>query len=241
MTLSRLELDWLKHDAKDESELQSFIQRAEAGEPIAKIIGHKGFWKGNFIVSKDVLDPRPDSETLIEAVLESYPNKQDPLRILDLGTGSGCLLISLIKEYQNARGVGVDISSKALAIAQQNAHDLPIDFIEADMRHLPDNIGRFDIIISNPPYIPTANIEGLDNAVKNYDPRLALDGGVDGLDFYRVIAQIHLSPALFIEIGKDQENDVISIMEKAGWTYQKSWKDLGGITRILAFTKSISG
>ena len=241
MTLSRLELDWLTKAAKDETQLQNFIQRANAGEPIAKIIGYKGFWKHEFMVSKDVLDPRPDSETLIEAVLECFPDKQAPLHILDLGTGSGCLIISLLNEYKNADGVAVDISEKALAIAKQNATGLPIDFIQADMHSLPDNIGKFDIIISNPPYIPSADINQLDNAVKNYDPHLALDGGTDGLDFYRAIAQIQLSPALFVEIGQGQENDVISIMQQHGWTHHKSWKDLGSITRVLAFKASISG
>ena len=237
MNLSRLELDWLKQASHNDTELQAFIKRAEAGEPIAKIIGHKGFWKHDFIVSKDVLDPRPDSETLIEAVLESYPDKQAPLRILDLGTGSGCLIISLIKEYKNAQGVAVDISPKALATAKENAKDLPIDFIEADMRALPQDIGRFDIIISNPPYIPSADIKDLDVSVKDYDPMLALDGGADGLDFYRALSQLDLSRHLFVEIGQGQDQAVIDIMSANNWTCQKSWKDLGGIIRILYFGK----
>ncbi|MBP5343694.1 MAG: peptide chain release factor N(5)-glutamine methyltransferase [Alphaproteobacteria bacterium] len=235
MSLSRLELDWLKQEAKDETELKNFIQRANVGEPIAKIIGHKGFWKGDFIVSEDVLDPRPDSETLIEAVLATFPNKNMPLRFLDLGTGSGCLIISLLQEYPNAHGVAIDVSQKALSIARQNAQDLPIDFIQADMRDLPKKLGKFDVVISNPPYIPHQDIETLDVAVKNYDPILALDGGEDGLDFYRALSQLTLTKNLFAEIGQGQEQSIIDIMQKQNWTYQKSWKDLGGITRVLYF------
>lgn len=237
MNLTRLELDWLKQAAKDNVQFQKFVERAKAGEPIAKIIGHKGFWKGDFIVSKDVLDPRPDSETLIEAVLESFPNKKVPLRILDLGTGSGCLIISLLQEYQNATGVAIDISEKALKIARQNSKDLPIKFICADMCSLPKDIGTFDIVISNPPYIPTKDIETLDVAVKKYDPVLALDGGKDGLDFYRALSRIDFASYLFVEIGQGQEQDIIDIMQKQNWTHQKSWKDLGKIVRILSFKK----
>jgi len=237
MNLTRLELDWLKQAAVNDKELQLFIERAEKGEPIAKIIGYKGFWKGDFIVSKDVLDPRPDSETLIEAVLESFPDKKAPLRILDLGTGSGCLIISLLQEYQNATGVAVDISEKALKIARQNAKDLPIKFICADMCSLPKDIGTFDVVISNPPYIPTEDIETLDVAVKKYDPVLALDGGKDGLDFYRALSRIDFASYLFVEIGQGQEQDVMNLMAKQGWIFNKSWKDLGEIVRILSFKK----
>ena len=237
MSLTRLELDWLKQAAKGDKELQTFIERAEKGEPVAKIIGHKGFWKSDFIVSKDVLDPRPDSETLIEAVLESFPDKKIPLRILDLGTGSGCLIISLLQEYQKATGVAVDILEKALKIARQNAKGLPIKFIHADMCSLPKDMGAFDIVVSNPPYIPTKDIETLDVAVKEYDPILALDGGKDGLDFYRILAQLDFASYLFVEIGQGQEEQIIPIMRKGGWIYQKSWKDLGKIVRILSFKK----
>ena len=204
---------------------------------MAKIIGQKGFWKDDFIVSTDVLDPRPDSETLIEAVLEKFPDKTKPLRILDLGTGSGCLLLSLLGEYKNARGVGIDISEKALAIAEQNKGNKKADFIQRDMRQDLSDLGAFDMMISNPPYIPTAEIQTLERDVKDYDPLLALDGGADGLDFYRTLAKQHLAPHLFIEIGKDQENRIIPILDMGGWHFIQSWKDLGGITRVLAFDR----
>ena len=234
--ISLLDKRLLEKAATSDNELQAFIKRRLAGEPLAKIIGKKGFWKDEFIVSKDVLDPRPDSETLIEAVLSKFPDKTEPLRILDLGTGSGCLLLSLLGEYKNATGIGLDISEKALEIARQNAHTCRTTFVQRDMRKDLSDLGRFDIMVSNPPYIPTAEIQTLERDVKDYDPILALDGGADGLDFYRTLAKQHLAPTLFIEIGKDQEQQIIPLFEQEGWKFAQSWKDLGGITRVLYFS-----
>ena len=225
----------LEEAASSPQELQSFIQRRLQHEPVAKIIGKKGFWKDDFIVNKDVLDPRPDSETLIEAVLEQYPNRTMPLRFLDLGTGSGCLLLSLLQEYPNATGMGIDISPKAIEITDKNKKNQNAVFMQKDMCSDLSDLGTFDIMISNPPYIPTAEIETLEKDVKDYDPLLALDGGIDGLDFYRVLAKKHLAPRLFIEIGINQEQQIIPLFESEGWQFVKSWKDLGGITRILCF------
>ena len=225
----------LKEAAVSDEQLNIFIQRRLAGEPIAKIIGKKGFWKDDFIVSKDVLDPRPDSETLIEAVLEKFPDKNAPLRILDLGTGSGCLLLSLLGEYKNATGIGIDISDKALAIANQNKRNKKANFIQRDMRQNLSDLGKFDMMISNPPYIPTDEIQTLERDVKDYDPLLALDGGKDGLELYRALAKQHLAPHLFIEIGKDQEQQIIPLFESEGWQFVQYWKDLGKITRVLQF------
>lgn len=225
----------LQEVAVSDEQLNSFISRRLAGEPAAKIIGKKGFWKDDFTVSKDVLDPRPDSETLIEAVLGKFPDRSAPLHILDLGTGSGCLLLSLLGEYKNAIGIGIDISQKALAIAEQNKGNKKAEFIRRDMRQDLTNLGQFDIMISNPPYIPTAEIQTLERDVKDYDPLLALDGGTDGLDFYRALAKQHLAPYLFIEIGKDQGTQIIPLFEQQDWHFAQSWKDLGGIIRILEF------
>ena len=229
----------LQEVAVSDEQLNSFISRRLAGEPVAKIISKKGFWKDEFIVSKDVLDPRPDSETLIEAVLEKFPDKTKALRILDLGTGSGCLLISLLGEYKNATGIGIDISEKALAIANKNKGNKKAEFMQRDMRQDLSDLGQFDIMIANPPYIPTAEIQTLEQDVKDYDPLLALDGGTDGLDFYHALTKQHLAPTLFIEIGKDQEPQIIPLFEAAGWHFVQSWKDLSGITRILYFQKSL--
>ena len=225
----------LEESSSSDEQLNSFLKRRLAGEPVAKIIGKKGFWKEEFIVSKDVLDPRPDSETLIEAVLAKFPDQTKSLSILDLGTGSGCLLLSLLGEYPKARGIGIDISEKALTIANQNKGDKKAEFIQRDMRQNLSDLGHFDIMISNPPYIPTEEIQTLEKDVKEYDPLLALDGGTDGLDFYRALAKQHLALHLFIEIGKDQEKQIIPLFENNGWHFVQSWKDLGGITRVLYF------
>ncbi|MBO7483795.1 MAG: peptide chain release factor N(5)-glutamine methyltransferase [Alphaproteobacteria bacterium] len=235
------EAKWIMSENLSDSETYKVIERRKFGEPLSKILGHRGFWQGDFIVDKNVLDPRPDSETLIQSVLEKFPDKNQSLRILDLGTGSGCLLISLLMEYPKATGIGVDISEKALKIAKKNTlkNDVKAEFILADMTKLPQNLGTFDIIISNPPYIPTKDIEGLDENVKKFDPLLALDGGEDGLDFYRIIAKIAPAPIVFLEIGQDQEKDVQAIFEKQNWEFLDSKKDYAGITRVLIFKKDL--
>ncbi len=228
-----------------EAQIQDFIKRRQQGEPVSKIIGCKGFWKRDFVVSSDVLDPRPDSETLIEAVLRFFPDKTKSYRILDIGTGSGCLLLSLLDEYANAKGIGIDISCEALAIAQQNNVAGRAEFCRADFRDKSfyGNMGRFDIIISNPPYIPTKDIQELDKSVRCYDPLLALDGGVDGLSAYRrlstQLAELMKQGAfVFFEIGQGQENAVIKIMQIQGFICQEKIKDLGGIIRVLVFEKA---
>ena len=204
-------------------------------------MGHRGFWKGDFIVDENVLDPRADSETLIQAVLEKFPDKNQSIRILDLGTGSGCLLISLLMEYPNATGIGVDISEKALEIAKKNTlkNGVKAEFILSDMANLPKALRNFDIVISNPPYIPKKDIEGLDKNVREYDPILALDGGEDGLYFYRIIADIAPAPTLFVEIGIGQESQVQKIFKNQNWYLWDTKKDFGGITRVLIFKKDL--
>lgn len=222
--------------------IENAIKRRLAHEPISKIIGKKGFWKSEFITTTDVLDPRPDSETLIEAVLKYCPQKD--YRILDIGTGSGCLLFSLLDEYPNARGIGIDKSKNALSIAQKNRQNRSAELVQKDFFNLNwiDDLGKFDIIISNPPYIPTKDILTLDPDVREYDPLLALDGGEDGLDAYRSIAEgiCHLlneNSFLFLEIGIYQAKDVISIFKKKGLTHIETFRDLSGIERILTFQK----
>ena len=224
-----------------DSDIYKIIERRQKGEPLSKILGHRGFWKGDFIVDENVLDPRPDSETLIQAVLEKFPDKNQPLKILDLGTGSGCLLISLLMEYPNATGVGVDISEKALSIAQKNAikNGVIAKFILSDMANLPKDLGDFDLVISNPPYIPTKDIEKLNKNVKDYDPLLALDGKEDGLYFYHIIADIAPTPVVFVEIGIEQKSHVQQIFETKNWHLQDTLKDFGGITRVLIFKKDL--
>ncbi len=221
---------------------EDFIRRRKAGEPVSRILGRRGFWTGAFVVTPDVLDPRADSETLIESVLAHFPDRARPHRMLDIGTGSGCLLASLLSEYPNAAGVGVDISEKALAVARENARGLPAEFVRKDFAadDFAQGLGTFDIIVSNPPYIPTAEIARLDVGVREYDPREALDGGADGLDAYRVLTRV--CPGLmnpegiaFFEIGRGQGAAVRAIMAERGGTCVSARQDLGGIERVLAF------
>ena len=238
------ELEVLWYDTEvNPPKWDDFLVRRAKGEPYAKIMGHKGFWKGDFKVSPDVLDPRPDSEVLIEAVLKTFPDKNAPLKIFDIGTGSGCLLASLLTEYRGATGVGVDVSEQALQIAKENLKDLPAtlyqrDFYDPTWGH---NLGRFDIILSNPPYIKTGDLVGLDKGTL-FDPVLALDGGPDGLNAYRALAHsvgtlLKAGGALFLEIGQGQEQDVMTLFQKAGFSLQKIFPDYGGINRILFFQK----
>lgn len=231
-----LEARWILSEVQDEKEILKVLKRRRNGEPLSKILGHKGFWKGDFITSKDVLDPRSDSETLIESVLKTLPDKSIPYSFIDIGTGSGCLLISLLMEYPNAKGTGVDLSEKALKVARRNTRKnlVKAKFIQKNMCDINDS---YDFAVSNPPYIPTKDIEKLDKNVQLYDPMIALDGGTDGLDYYRILAQIHSIPLLFLEIGKGQKTAICQIFKKSGWRLLSAHKDLGKIIRVLVFQK----
>ena len=222
---------------------QKLLSRRLNREPIANIIGKKAFWDYDFIVNENVLTPRPDSETLIEAVLENYKNKDQKLNILDLGTGSGCLILTLLSIYQNARGLAIDISDKALEIAKQNAKLLNINRIKFLKNNWNDNINeKFDIIISNPPYIPKKEIEDLEPEVNKYNPLLALDGGNDGLDCYKYLSEnlqknCKKDTKIFLEIGKNQENDITKIFQNNEFELVKMYKDINEIVRILELKK----
>lgn len=229
-----------------DQEVVDFIKRRKAGEPVSKIIGKKGFWKDDFNVTCDVLDPRPDSETLIETILKYEPDTKKTLTFLDIGTGSGCLLLSLLGEYKNAHGVGIDKSDKALQVAQSNTHTDRASFKNVDFMqpYWTQELGNFDIILSNPPYIPLSEIETLDKAVRNYDPLLALSGGIDGLDAYRQLAKtlgalLKPNGKIFFEIGMGQEKDVIALMAEHNFTCLSQQKDLSGIIRVLTFERAI--
>lgn len=226
-----------------DTQISDFIQRRKSGEPVSKIIGLRGFWKRDFYVSRDVLDPRPDSETLIEAVLSTFKEQNQCLSFLDIGTGSGCLLLTLLDEYPCAIGTGIDKSELALTIAQKNDANNRAKWIQKDFYALDFCAGmeQYDVIISNPPYIPHNDIALLDKEVRLYDPLLALDGGLDGLDAYRQLSDVlpfllKESGVVFFEIGIGQENDVIQIMANQ-FRCIKMYKDLGGIVRILMFQK----
>ena len=228
----------------DGGDLDAKIRRRLNHEPVSKIIGKKGFWKSEFITSPDVLDPRPDSETMIMSVLKYCPNKNKPYRILDIGVGSGCLLFSLLDEYPHATGVGIDISPKALQIATQNKQGRPATLIQKDFYqpNWTDGLEKFDIIISNPPYIPTEGIETLSPDVRLFDPLSALDGGPDGLNAYRALSKslsalLNKDGLVFLEIGAGQEQSVTQIFTIAGFTLKNTVPDFGGIPRVLVFEK----
>ena len=230
---------------------EELIARRILREPVAKIIGKKAFWKHDFITTKNTLDPRPDTETLIESVLEQRPNRQKKINILELGVGTGCILLSLLDEYDNATGIGVDISAEALAIAQKNAENLHLNarikFIQSNWtekltteNNTENNTENFDIIVSNPPYIPSGDILGLATEVAEYDPLLALAGGTDGLDAYRTLipqAVKHLKQGglLALEIGQGQEQSVAALGGESGLDLLEQRQDLSGIIRTLTF------
>lgn len=212
--------------------------RLDGGEPISKILGQRSFWKDDFLTTADVLDPRPDSETLIAAVLNHYPDRGAPYRLLDLGTGSGCLLLSLMGEYQKACGAGVDLSSAALGVAKNNGENLGRFPLWVQGSWGESLGGTFDIIISNPPYIPTEACQTLDVAVRVFDPMMALDGGPDGLGPYRVLipqlkSLLASAGMAFLEIGDTQAEAVSSITQKNGLKIHSIEKDLENRDRCV--------
>jgi release factor glutamine methyltransferase len=216
-------------------------------EPVAYILGRREFWSLEFRVSPAVLIPRPDSETLIEAALGLYPDAGAALRVLDLGTGSGCLLLALLSERPNATGTGFDISAAALDVARSNAAALGLSsrarFAQGDWADLADGLdgAPFDLVLANPPYIPDPECLSLDRDVRDHEPHLALFGGADGLDAYRAILEILnyvLVPrgiALF-EIGAGQTEPVSTLAGQAGYAVTGLFRDLAGHPRALAMT-----
>jgi len=224
---------------------RSLTARRVRREPMAYILGEREFWGLPFKVSPAVLVPRPDSETLIEAVLSLMPDRSRAWRILDLGLGSGCLLLTLLREYPQARGVGLEASAEALAIAQENADALGVAgrarLILGDWRRsgwAEALGGPFDLVVSNPPYIASAEVPKLMPEVSSFEPRLALDGGAEGFDAYQLI--IAASPRLVtaggfvaVEAGEGQVTEITRLFSAAGLSPQAPWKDLGGIDRVV--------
>lgn len=216
------------------------VGRRAAREPVARILGRREFWGLEFRVSPATLDPRPDSETLIEALLDRLPDPSAPLSLLDLGTGTGCLLLALLSELPAATGVGIDRSEEALAVARANAEALGLaaraTFRQGDWAEGLD--GGWQVIVSNPPYIVSAEIPDLPPEVARFDPRAALDGGVDGLAAYRRIASrlpdlLDRSGILALEIGAGQGDEVEAILAAAGLAPLGRRRDLAGIERCV--------
>ncbi len=225
--------------------LRTLTGRRVRREPMAYILGEREFWGLPFRVSPAVLVPRPDSETVIEAVLGLMPDRSNAWRILDLGLGSGCLLLTLLREYPQASGVGLEASTEALGVAQQNAQALGVveraRLVGGDWRQRGWTEalgGPFDLVVSNPPYIGSAAIDGLMPEVARFEPRLALDGGGDGLDAYRLIAAagpqlVVPGGHLVVEVGQGQAAEVGALFAAVGLAPLAPWKDLGGVERVV--------
>ena len=226
--------------------VEAFALRRESGEPMSRIEGLRGFWRGDFAISRDVLDPRADTETLVEAALETVAARSaDPLRILDFGVGSGAILCALLGEWPQATGLGVDVSEAAAAVARVNVEALGLGGrAEIKVGCWGDGVeGPFDFIVSNPPYVRTGDITGLDREVREHDPWLALDGGADGLDAYRALAPeilrlLALEGQFFLEIGEGQASDVARILRAAGLDVTGARRDLSGVERVLSGRRS---
>jgi release factor glutamine methyltransferase len=221
-------------------EFLGLIERRASGAPMAQILGKREFWSLDFQVTADTLDPRPDSEILVEAVLSAVgARRNEALRILDLGTGTGCLLLSLLSEMPCAEGLAVDLSAAAIAVARANADRLALAdrarFMVGDWTTALD--GRFDVVLSNPPYIPSGAIDKLQPEVAMFEPRLALDGGIDGLNAYRRLAAEF--PRLMaddgvaaFEVGMGQWRDASSAIAARRLTKKKGWNR--GMNRLVS-------
>ena len=220
------------------------VARRCAGEPIAHITGSREFWSLDFQVSAATLVPRPDTETVVELVMDLYKVRAHPRTILDFGTGSGCILLTLLTCFPDAAGTGIDVSADACAVARENARRLGLENrTDIGNASWADGVASgFDLIISNPPYIPSADIAGLAPDVRDHEPLAALDGGADGLDAYRALlplCAVSLSDTgvLVVEIGIGQEADVTQLAIAAGLSPGPSRRDLAGVERALSFYK----
>ena len=228
---------------KDKKNYFNFIDRRKKNEPIAYITGYKEFWKNKFKVDKNVLIPRPDTEVLVEQTLKEI-DKNCSKRILDIGTGSGCILLAILKERKKCLGVGIDISKKAINLAKYNAK---IQHIRNRVKFLNSDIDNFcrdkyDLIVSNPPYIKCFAINELDKDIKNYEPKVALNGGVDGYSKIRLIIKkssilLKRKGKLILEVGLGQAREVKKVLKLNGFYINRTTKDLAGINRCILSTK----
>lgn len=221
--------------------LSAALARRLSGEPVARILGAWEFWSLPFHLSPETLVPRPDTETLVEAALRFVPDRSSPLRILDLGTGSGCILVALLSELPNAFGIGLDRAPPALATARENARANGVGaraaFVAGDWHAA--LCGPFDLVVSNPPYIVRGEIASLSAEVRLHDPAAALDGGADGLDAYRAIVRAGalLAPGapLLLEVGAGQASQVVELGLGAGLAKPSIVRDLAGHERVVSF------
>ena len=230
--------------AEQEARLEDFLTRRERREPVSHILGRKGFWKIMLRVTPDVLTPRPDTETVVEYVLRDFP-EHAAWKVLDLGVGSGAILLAILAERPAATGLGIDISEEALAVARDNAANLGLAgrlaLMRSDWTALLGE-ATFDLVVSNPPYIATGVIETLEPEVRDHEPRLALEGGADGLDHYRVLAPEILrvlkpGGQFAVEIGYDQRDTVEALFREAGAQGVHTMRDLSDHDRVVAGMK----
>ena len=222
---------------------KGLIERRKKSEPVAHLINKKEFWKDEFFVNKDVLIPRPDTELIIEQVLKIY-SKSVQIQVLDIGTGSGCILLSIIKERPNFYGTGIDISKKSINVSKFNAKQLNllnrVKFFHSSVDNF--NIGKYDLIVSNPPYIESLNLKYLEKDVINFEPKLALSGGLDGFSKIRKVINksrtlIKKNGKFILEIGFNQKNKVKKILKEEGFYINKAIKDYGNNDRCIISTK----
>lgn len=217
-----------------------YLARRERRQPISHILGRKGFWKIMLNVTPDVLTPRPDTETVVEAALRDWP-EHEARQVLDLGVGSGAILLAILADRPAGQGLGIDISEDALAVARENAANLDMNNRVALLRgdwSAGLEADSFDLVVSNPPYIPTGDIDGLEPEVRDHEPRLALDGGPDGLDAYRLLAPeilrvLRPGRRFLVEIGHDQSAAVEPLFREAGAIEVETLKDLSDRHRVV--------
>ena len=228
---------------KNLENFNQLVKQREKGKPIAYLTGKKDFWKYEFEVSQDTLIPRPDSELIVEYILK-YTKNRSKLNILDIGVGSGCLLLSVLKERNNFYGVGIDINQKCINICKKNTLNLNISnrtkFFKSDIDKF--NCGKYDLIVSNPPYINKLDLQYLEKDVIDFEPKIALNGGLDGISVIRKVINksselIKKNGKFFLEIAFDQKTKVISLLKDRGFYINKILKDYSKNDRCVVSTK----
>ena len=225
------------------SDFMSLIEKRKKVEPIAYLINKKEFWNNEFFVNKDVLIPRPDTELIVEEVLKIY-SKNTHLQVLDIGTGSGCILLSILKERKYFYGTGIDISKKSINVSKFNAKKLNLENRVKFFHSSVDNftIGKYDLVVSNPPYIELVSLKYLEKDIVNFEPKLALSGGFDGFSKIRKVINkanylIKKNGKFILEIGFNQKNKVKEILKQEGFYINKAVRDYGNNDRCIISTK----
>jgi len=219
------------------------IEQRSLGNPVAYLIKKKSFWNSEFFITRDILIPRPDTELVVENILKLTKQKSK-INILEIGVGSGCIIVSILKERENFRGTGIDLSKKCLILSKKNAiaHRVSsrLKLYKSDVDKF--NLGKYDLIVSNPPYIKKHKLRYLERDVAEFEPRLALDGGLDGLSVIRKVIKksselIKKNGKLILEIGFDQKNKVINLLKKEGFYIDSTQKDLANNDRCIVCIK----